>query len=60
MADKLIKCKTCGKDVAQMAEKCPHCGAMTTGHAVMVSSIWIVLSVVVIGFILLLFKGCGC
>jgi predicted ATP-dependent serine protease len=27
MADTLIACKTCGKDKASGAHKCPHCGA---------------------------------
>ena len=23
----LIKCRECGKDISETAEKCPHCGA---------------------------------
>lgn len=27
MASKMIKCKTCGNDIAKTAKVCPHCGA---------------------------------
>jgi hypothetical protein len=26
--NKLVKCKTCDKDIAWNAETCPHCGGM--------------------------------
>lgn len=29
MPEKLIKCHVCGKDIAQTANKCPHCGGIT-------------------------------
>jgi hypothetical protein len=32
----LVKCRACGKDVAKFAKKCPGCGAMTNGYAVIV------------------------
>lgn len=32
----LVKCGSCGKDVDRFAKKCPACGAMTAGHAVIV------------------------
>ena len=30
MSDRLIKCNVCGKDIADKATKCPHCGATTS------------------------------
>jgi predicted RNA-binding Zn-ribbon protein involved in translation (DUF1610 family) len=29
--NQLTQCRTCGKDVARKAWKCPHCGESTTG-----------------------------
>lgn len=30
----MIKCKECGKEISSLAEKCPHCGAPTTGKTI--------------------------
>jgi predicted nucleic acid-binding Zn ribbon protein len=29
MQESLIKCHVCGKEIAQTANKCPHCGGIT-------------------------------
>ena len=31
---KLIECKTCGKQIAKSAKRCPHCGASSAGKIV--------------------------
>jgi rRNA maturation endonuclease Nob1 len=41
--DKLVKCQACGKDIAESAEKCPHCGAMTKTAAKM--TLWVAIAV---------------
>ena len=60
MAEKLIKCRACGKNVAKDAEKCPHCGQMTRSYAVTYVTIFVVLAVIFIGGFLMICKGCGC
>ena len=32
---KLVKCKTCGKEIAKSAKTCPYCGAKRKGHPVL-------------------------
>lgn len=35
MSKKLIKCKTCGNEIAKSAKVCPHCGAKNKKHTVL-------------------------
>ncbi len=55
MADKIIRCQACGKDIAQSAEKCPHCGAMTKSAAHGIIIAW---AAAIIVFIILLVTFC--
>lgn len=32
--NKLVKCKTCGSDIAKSAKVCPHCGAKRKNHKI--------------------------
>ena len=45
---KLVKCKTCGKEVSETAWKCPHCGEKNPG----ISTLKSFLSVLVVIFII--------
>jgi len=46
----LIKCKECGKEISDKAQKCPHCGAITVHEAK--KTIWIAVFTI-IGFIVI-------
>lgn len=50
----LIKCKECGKDVSNQAEKCPNCGAVVKKKTGCLTQLF---AVFVFGFILLIIYG---
>lgn len=41
---KLIKCKSCGEEIAKSAKACPHCGAKVKHHTI----IWSVLIIIAV------------
>lgn len=45
---KMIKCKTCGADIAKSAKVCPHCGAKNKKKHNIIGSIFLVLGIVLI------------
>lgn len=49
MKSKLIKCKTCGADVAKSAKKCPQCGAKQKKPLFKKWWFWLVIAFLVIG-----------
>ena len=38
----LIKCSTCGKEIASNAKKCPHCGAPVINAGIIIGMIVII------------------
>jgi len=46
MAEKLVNCKVCGKEVASKAIKCPHCGARTAYYKQII--ICVVISIILL------------
>lgn len=49
MAGKLVKCKTCGEDIARNAKVCPHCGARNKHRHPIVGAILIFFAIGIIG-----------
>lgn len=45
MGKKLIKCKTCGKEIAKTARFCPHCGAQQHVLALSICALIVVVTV---------------
>ena len=51
MAEKLANCKTCGKEVAPTATKCPHCGQRLPATKMGVGCLVLIVLLVVGGFL---------
>ena len=49
MGKKLVKCKTCGEDVAKSATVCPHCGAKLKKRHPILGIIIIIFGLALIG-----------
>lgn len=54
MADTLIACKTCGKDKASGAMRCPHCGGSDASAGKAVAKEFGLIFVVGVGILFLL------
>lgn len=52
---KIVKCKTCGAEIAKTAKTCPHCGAKQ--HQVALSICAVIVVIMVIGVIAILAGG---
>lgn len=53
----LIKCKECGKEVSEKAEKCPHCGVVVCQPKKKTGCLTQIFAVIVFGFIAMLIYG---
>jgi DNA-directed RNA polymerase subunit RPC12/RpoP len=53
MAETLIKCETCGKDIANKTLKCPHCGASTAHKRKQVVIGVVIVMIVIIAYIII-------
>jgi len=53
MAEFLIKCETCGKDIANKAQKCPHCGASTAHKRKQVVIVVVIVIIAIIAYIII-------
>ncbi len=50
---KLVKCKTCGAEIAKTAKRCPKCGAQQ--HIVALTVSWLIF----FGMIITVFVACS-
>lgn len=49
MKSKLVKCKTCGADVAKRAKKCPHCGEKLKKPFYKKWWFWVIVAFIILG-----------
>lgn len=51
MKGKMVKCKTCGAEIAKTANRCPKCGARQHQLALSICAIIVVLTIFACGLI---------
>ena len=52
MFDKMVTCKTCGKQIAKTAKRCPHCGARQ--HQVALTFVYLIVIAMIIAVFLII------
>lgn len=52
---KMVKCNSCGADIAKTANRCPKCGAQQ--HLVALSVVAVISVVTVFAVVFILFRG---
>lgn len=50
---KLVTCKSCGKEIAKTANRCPHCGARQ--HQVAMTFVYLIILAAIIAIAYVLF-----
>lgn len=47
----IVKCKECGKEISELANKCPHCGRENPNLSIETIGIIYLVSILIVGYV---------